>query len=147
MYRFAYWLCGDQAQADDITAETFARALTAYDALRAVTVKGYLFTIARNIYREEQRRGKRFATLDAGLVEQGPPLEEQAADRVELAALFTKLQEFDETERAALLMRAQAISYDEIAATLKISLAAAKVKVHRIRKKLLAWRLTRAGTG
>jgi len=48
IYRFAMFLRGDAAE--DITAETFARALTGKAPLVSATVKGYLLTIARNLH-------------------------------------------------------------------------------------------------
>lgn len=143
VYRFAYWLSGDAAQAEEITAETFARALTAYDSLRATTVKGYLLTIARNIYLEEQRRRKRHVELDESLPETRAGPQELAEGRTELSALTIELGGYAESDRSALLLRAQGLGYEEIATTLKISLVSAKVKVHRLRRKLIEWRVKR----
>ena len=47
--RFALFLCGDAALADDITSETFVRAWIGQGKIRGATVKAYLFTIARNL--------------------------------------------------------------------------------------------------
>jgi DNA-directed RNA polymerase specialized sigma24 family protein len=44
--RFALFLCGESALADDITCETFVRAWAAPGPIREETVKAYLFTIA-----------------------------------------------------------------------------------------------------
>ena len=52
-----------------------------------------------------------------------------------------------EPDRGALLMRAQdQMTYEEIAAALRISVGAAKVKVHRARRKLAELRMNREGT-
>jgi RNA polymerase sigma-70 factor (ECF subfamily) len=49
------------------------------------------------------------------------------------------LQSLPEVDRAAFVLRVQhELSYAEIARVLELSLSAAKVKVHRVRKKLLA---------
>ncbi|HET9183328.1 MAG TPA: RNA polymerase sigma factor [Candidatus Angelobacter sp.] len=50
--RFVLFLCGDASLADDITSDTFVRAWTARGKIREATVKAYLFTIARNLYRD-----------------------------------------------------------------------------------------------
>jgi len=42
-----------------------------------------------------------------------------------------------------LLLRSDGLNYEEIAQALDISLASAKVKVHRLRLKLAEWRATR----
>lgn len=49
------------------------------------------------------------------------------------------LQTLPEIDRAAFVLRVQHdLPYDEIARVLGISLSATKVKVHRVRKKLIA---------
>lgn len=62
--RFAVYLCGDQAQAEDIASETFVRAWTGPDDLRLATVKGYRFAIARNLYLQSLRNSSRQIFLD-----------------------------------------------------------------------------------
>ena len=85
VYRFAYWLCGDAQDAEDITSETFVRALTASGEIRAETVKGYLLTIARNLAYKRSQREKRFVPLTADLVER-PAAPPQSAARCSRAS-------------------------------------------------------------
>lgn len=67
VYRFAYWLCGDAQDAEDITSETFVRALTSTHEIQTETVKGYLLTIARNLAFKKAKRANRLADLTPGL--------------------------------------------------------------------------------
>lgn len=143
IYRFSLFLCGDATEAEDITAETFARALTGKAPLMSATVKGYLLTIARNLHLEAVRRRKRFTELPPDLPDSGPQLEHVISHKTELEALQAYLQTFPEVNRAALLLRADGVPYDEISKALNISLASAKVKVHRLRLKLAEWRVNR----
>ncbi len=137
VYRFALYLSGSSAQAEDITAETFVRVWTARDKIRVATVKAYLFTIARHLHADGRRRDSRHSALSDGFVDPSPGPELAAAARQELGAVLAALQQLPELDRAALLMRAQdAMPYEEIAASLGLSLPAAKVKVHRARLKL-----------
>ena len=46
VFRFALFLSGNRALAEDIAAETFARALTAGDRIRPCSVKAYLLAPA-----------------------------------------------------------------------------------------------------
>ena len=49
LYRYAYWLCRDRFQAEDLVQETFARAWKARDDLRDETAaRSWLYTILRN---------------------------------------------------------------------------------------------------
>ena len=49
VYRFALYLSGDPALADDVTSETFIRVWSSPEPIRLATVKAYLLTIARNL--------------------------------------------------------------------------------------------------
>jgi RNA polymerase sigma-70 factor (ECF subfamily) len=137
VHRFALYLTGDFAEADDIASETFVRAWAADAPLKARTLRAYLFSIARNLHRRGHRSRRRHATLEAP--DEQPGLERELAGRSELKAMLARLQALPEADRAALLLRAfHDLPYDEIATALGISLSSAKVKVHRARTRLMA---------
>jgi RNA polymerase sigma-70 factor (ECF subfamily) len=138
VHRFALFLCGEAMLADDITSETFVRAWTARGKIREATVKAYLFTIARNLYRDHLRRNRRFQELEESLPDDSPSVQERAEHRAELDAVTAALQQLTEVDRAALLMRVQEeMPYEEIAQALGLPVATVKVKVHRARLKLM----------
>jgi len=139
LHRFALFLSGDPALADDLVSETFIRLWNARERVDLATVKGYLFTIARNLFLQHRRGRRSVAALDERLADSGPGPETRAQARSDLRAALAALQELPEIDRAALLMRADdGLPYEEIAAALGLSLAAARVKVHRARLKLAA---------
>ena len=126
VYRFALYLSGDRAIAEDVTSETFVRVWTAPARVELATVRAYLLTIARNLYLQGLRRQRRRTEMPEEVPDPAPGPHDEAADREEMEAVM-----------AALLMRAEdGLSYAEIAAALGVSKAAAKVKVHRARLKL-----------
>ena len=137
VYRFAYWLCGDQFAAEDITSETFVRAWGNLDPSRMETVRAYLFRIARNIYLQGRRRDGRLTQLPDN---QAAPTRNPAAviaDRLQLTQISAHLQTLPEIDRSAFILRVMyELPYAEIARVLRISLSAAKVKVYRVRLKL-----------
>lgn len=142
VYQFAYWLSGNAADAEDITSETFARAWTAADTLHAPTVKAYLFKIARHLFLRSRERGKRQVELSDNIEDPAQSPAHRAEVRDELQTVMGELQKLPEAERSSLMLRAgQNLSYEEIATTLNISVSAAKVNVHRARRKLSALRL------
>lgn len=139
--RFALFLSGDPALADDLTSETFVRVWNARARVDLATVKGYLFAIARNLYLQHRRRARRLTTLDDAAADPHPGPYERAGARDELRAVLAALQGLPEVDRAAVLMRAEAdMPYGEIGRTLGISESAAKVRVHRARLKLASAR-------
>jgi RNA polymerase sigma-70 factor (ECF subfamily) len=137
VYRFALYLSGDPALADDVTSETFIRVWSSPEPIRFVTVKAYLLTIARNLWLMERRRSLRNQGLDETIPEIGPSVLHQAEVKEELDRVLRALQEFPEVDRAALLMRAdEGLSYEEIAVALGLPVPTVKVKVHRVRLRL-----------
>jgi RNA polymerase sigma-70 factor (ECF subfamily) len=137
VFRFALYLSGDRSQAEDITSETFVRVWTSPEAIEVATVKGYLFTIARNLFLHGLRRRSRHVELDQELPDLQASPYVQAEHKEKFRAMLVGLQELPEIDRAALLMRAlDGMAYEEISRTLGISLASAKVKIHRARLAL-----------
>jgi len=140
VYRFAYWLSGSSAEAEDITAETFLRAFTAGD-VRAETVKAYLLTIARNLHLQRLRRERRWHEREEEPVDPAPGPGRAAEGREELDATLRELRRLPEETRTALLLHVeQGLSYPEISRALGVSVAALKVRVHRARLRLAAAR-------
>lgn len=135
--RFVLYLSGNAAVADDVTAETFVRVWTARERLRHDTVRAFLFAIARNLFLQMYRRSRRDDPLDPSAVDAAPGPDVTAGDRIALARVWAALKQLPDADRAAILMRAQEdMSYAEIGQALGISVAAAKVRVHRARRKL-----------
>ena len=142
VYRFAFSLSGDATLADDITSETFYRAWTAKGEIRESTLQSYLFTIAKNIFRDHQRKEKRNTALDSALDESHPQLsgnlESEISKSVELKRVLKSLKALPELDRSALLLRVQHdLSYEAIAEIFKQTPGAIRVRVHRARLKLL----------
>jgi RNA polymerase sigma-70 factor (ECF subfamily) len=118
VYRFALWFAGDSREAEDVTAETFVRAWAHNSAIRTETLKAYLFTIARNVYLERQRKSRQQVALEDGYPDPAPGPDQVVAQRLEL-------------QRVRGVLR----TCPEIARVLGLSLTATKVKVHRVRKR------------
>src|SRR5689334_6288686 len=137
VYRFALYLSGDPALAEDVVSETFIRLWSAREPVRLSTVKAYLLTIARNLCLMEKRRSKRRQDLDDAIADSGPSELRKAVAKDQLERVLRGLQDLPEADRAALLMRAdEGLAYEEIAAILGLPVATVKVKVHRARLKL-----------
>jgi RNA polymerase sigma-70 factor (ECF subfamily) len=131
--RFALYLSGSRAQAEDITSETFVRAWVARERIRQGTAKAYLLQIARNLYRMQRRTSRTSVDLEDRPNPRANP-EEIAASRGELRLVLSAIQRLPEIDRAALVLRASdGLSYDQIGIVLGISPVAARVKVHRAR--------------
>jgi RNA polymerase sigma-70 factor (ECF subfamily) len=144
VYRFAFWLTGDSGETEDITSETFIRAWVNKSAIRTETLKAYLFVIARNIYLGQQRKRNRQVVLEDIYHDPSPGPEQRLETQFELLGIQRMLQALPEIDRTAFILRVQhELPYAEVARILELPLSVVKVKVHRVRKKLLAMRMNK----
>ena len=144
VYGYLLRLSGDRALADDLTNETFYRAMLALEGFRGESsVKTWLLRIARNLYLNRVKREKRLTSLDA-LEEQGvsftaphPGPETVTLHREQNEALERALLALSETDRSILLLASQEkLSYQEISQVVGLSVAVIKVRIFRARQRL-----------
>ncbi len=139
VYRFALSLTLDEYRAEEITQNTFFKALQTIDGFRGeCSVKTWLCTIAKNLFFSEQRKKKaepleEFEQLpDASA---GP--EERTLLRDESARLHRHLHELPEPYKEVFLLRVFAqLSFKEIGSLFGKSENWACVAYHRARTKL-----------
>jgi RNA polymerase sigma factor (sigma-70 family) len=137
VYRFSYWLTGNSHDAADITSETFVRAWTSSDGAKMDSVKAYLFAIARNLVRRQSRRSSRVEALEKETQDKSIDPSASAESRDELRRVHEIVQSLPELDRVLFSLRAeQELSYSDIARITGLSVAAAKVRVFRMRLKI-----------
>lgn len=139
VHRFSLYLSGNSALAEDLTAETFVRALCGPSDLHVDTVKAYLFAVARNLYRDVLDRQRRLIPIGdlAEPADQASLPDEEVANRQRFFAVLKAIQRLPESQRDALVLSIdEELRYDQIGAILGCSVAAVKVRVHRARLQL-----------
>lgn len=138
VYRFALFLSGNPAQAEDLASDTFMRAWSARGSIRDATVRAYLLTITRNLWRDTKRRNARLVPLDEATV---PTIEARGEALLDLGWAERQLELVPAGDRAALLLHARdGLSYEEVARRLDISVGAVKSRIFRARAALHALR-------
>jgi len=143
VYRFALYLSGDPVLAEDVTSETFIRVWCSPEPVRLATVKAYLLTIARNLYRDELRSSRqtrdREVELEDTIADATPGAEIHAQHASTLRNVRAKLRGIARGDRRALLLYVlKEMSYAEVAAKLGISIGAVKSRINRAREALAA---------
>jgi RNA polymerase sigma-70 factor (ECF subfamily) len=129
-----------------VTSETFVRAWARRDRLRTETLKAYLLAIARNVYLRNTKRNTNHQAIDEEMPDGAPDPQRQTSARMELDHVTDAITKLPETDRLALVLRTEhALAYAEIARVLEISEGAARVRIHRARRRLLAEAMTRNG--
>ena len=138
LFRYAYWLCGDEALAHDLVQETFLRAWRALDDLREIAAaKAWLITILRREHaRLYERKMPQFTDVDDIEVaeERGAQLPEFTGEEGLIRNAMLRLEP---KYREPLLMQVLGgFSCEEIARELAITPAAVMTQVFRARQKL-----------
>lgn len=137
LYRYAMWICGDDALAKDLVQETFLRAWKALDKLKDTgAAKSWLITILRREYaRTFERKVPKFTDVETVVVPEESELEPD--DRTEIGLLRRNIMNLSKKYREPLLMQVvMGFSCEEIAAELGISKSAVMTQLFRAREQL-----------
>ncbi len=136
VYRYAYAVLGNHADAEDVTQTTFVNALRALErGERPRKPSNWLITITHNIVRQRFRQQQARPTeveLDRDVAQaspdsSGPSMEE----------LVRALQRIPQSQREALVMRElEGRPYSEIAQILELSTSALETLLFRARRSL-----------
>ena len=137
LYRYAMWICHNDALAKDLVQETFLRAWRALDSLKDVgAAKSWLITILRREYaRTFERKVPKFTDVDKVVVvdddELGPD------ERTERDLLRKGIMKLDPKYRDPLLLQVVfGHSCEEISEQLGTSKSAVMTQLFRAREKL-----------
>lgn len=136
LFRYAYRLLGNAAEAEDVVAETFTRWLT---ALRngggpSSYLRAYLYRIAHNLAMDHYRR-RPVEPLESGsaIPQDSSPPHEAAVEESERAdAVRRSLWRLTADQRQVILLKYyEGLSNDEVAATIGKPVGAVKSLQHR----------------
>ncbi len=137
LYRFAWWLCGHEALAQDLVQETLLRAWKNLKALRdARAAKPWLLTILRREHaRVYERKRLDIVELQENVADQAnwsDPVRQGQADELRQA-----MYRLPEKYREPLLLQVLGgLTCDEIAAELGIKPGAVMTQLFRARQQL-----------
>ena len=144
VYRLAYRLTGNRADAEDLTQETFIRVFRSLSSFTPGTFEGWLHRITTNLFLDQARRRTRIRMDslgdDAERLPGAPGLgsPERGFEHANLdldvqSALDALSPEF---RAAVVLCDIEGLSYEEIAVTLGVKLGTVRSRIHRARAQL-----------
>lgn len=137
LYRYAMWICGNDALAKDLVQETFLRAWRALDSLKDTgAAKSWLITILRREYaRTFERKVPKFTDVEKVVVVDDDELEPD--ERTERDLLRQGILKLEPKYRDPLLLQVVfGHSCAEISEQLGISKSAVMTQLFRAREKL-----------
>lgn len=145
MSRFCYARVGDDAWAQDITQQTFARALTALPAYREQgQFRGWLYAIARSVIANDARAARSHQTLELAneVVSSEVSPEDAAIATLSHEALTGAISRLPDDQREAIALRIAGLTGVEIALAMGRSHDAVRMlqrrAIDRLRRELAA---------
>ncbi len=140
LYRFGLSLTGSEADACDLTQETFYVWANKRDQIKnPAKVKSWLFTTLHRQFLQTRRHRTHFKhePIDDASPDL-PHVATDCVDRVDAQTLLTFLAQLDENHRAPLVLYyLEDLSYNEIAETLAVPLGTVQSRIGRAKVKLL----------
>lgn len=135
---FAISLCGNAVRADDLVQETLVKAWHKLGSFKERTnLKAWLFTILRNTYFSQYRKGRRELPDNDGEYSARLSVQPQQQIHVDLQDMSTALNKLPDDQREALLLvAAEGFSYEEAAEISKCAVGTIKSRVSRGRVRL-----------
>jgi RNA polymerase sigma-70 factor (ECF subfamily) len=122
--RYVEMLGLSEAETEDVTQETFLALLHHLrEGKPQDNLRGWVFRVAGNQARRRFRRPVETEMAELVVADERPNPEEQAIRRREHEQMGRIFRALPETERHCLLLRAEGLSYREIAAAMEIPLS------------------------
>jgi RNA polymerase sigma-70 factor, ECF subfamily len=142
LFRWLYHLTRDRHTAEDLTQETFLKALAAIRSFRpGSNFRAWIFRIGHNNFvnqKRSERRTKHQLPEDAASPEQVGLVEATTEHRETLQAVGRAVSDLPSDFRAALLLRVnEGLSFREVARILKTTEETARWRVFKARQKLM----------
>jgi len=136
VYRYIYYRVGDTATAEDLTSEVFVRMVEKIDTFtyRGRPILAWLYTIARNLVVDYQRRAGQVAilSLDEQLVAESDDVERAVENSLTQRRLTAALAHLTEYQRQVILLKfVEGLNNEEVAGVLDKPIGAVKSLQHR----------------
>lgn len=141
VYRYVLTLCQDETEAQDLTQETFLKALRAANRFDGdSSLYTWLCAIAKNLWRNQckkQAREQPLACVPDTQPSTDPPLEQQAAEKDASLRIHRALHALQEPYKEVFSLRVFGqLSFAEIADLFCKTESWARVTYYRARKRL-----------
>jgi len=131
LFRFAYSMCKDRDDAQDVVQDAFTKLWERKDGVNVEKVKSYLFTTAHHKVIDMFRKAKRFQDIDNTTIHLSTT--QQTHDLKEV--LDEALKTLPEIQKSVVLLRDyEGYNYEEIADITGLNLSQVKVYIFRARR-------------
>ena len=139
VYGYLLSLCGSPAWAEDLTSETFLKAIRRiddYDGQRKPST--WLCAIGKNLYLNERKRFSRHVSLDSVVIAEDTTMEEKIIEQDTAKQIEQLSRKLEEPKNQVFAMRLNGLSFREIGEALGKTENWARVTFFRAKNEILA---------
>ena len=139
VYGYLLSLCGTPGLAEDLTSETFLKAIAkigSYDG--RVKPSTWLCSIGKNLYLNERKRFQRHVPLDSVTIAEEHNMEENLIDKDLAQRISILSKRLEEPKNQVFAMRLNGLSFREIGEALGKTENWARVTFFRAKNEILA---------
>ena len=132
-------LCGNPALAEDLTSETFLKAISkvsSYDG--SVKPSTWLCAIGKNLYLNERKRFSRHVPLDSVMIAEDDTMEDRIIEKDTAKRIEQLSRKLEEPKNQVFAMRLNGLSFREIGEALGRTENWARVTFFRAKNEILA---------
>ena len=138
VYGYLLSLCGDETRAEDLTSETFLKAISRIDSYDGRgKISTWLCAIGRNLYLNERKQHGRHIPLDSVVIAEECTMEEKYIEKQTAEEIRRLAKDMDETKQQLLAMRMNGMSFRDIGEALGKTENWARVTFFRTRNEIL----------
>ena len=138
VYCYLFSLCRDQYTAEDLTSETFLRAIRKIDTYDdRMKPSTWLCTIGRNLYLNQVKKESRRVDLEKVILADQDSPEDIVIRKESIQRLVQIIEELEEPRRQLFLLRRQGLGYREIAEIMEKTETWARVTYYRVKESVL----------
>lgn len=138
VYGYLLSLCESRAMAEDLTSETFLKAISkvsSYDG--SVKPSTWLCAIGKNLYLNERKRFRRHVTLDSVVIAEEDTMEERIIEQDTAKRIEQLSRKLEEPKNQVFAMRLNGLSFREIGEALGKTENWARVTFFRAKNEIL----------
>ena len=140
VYRYLFCLTRDSDKAEELTQETFYRAVQKIDTFEGNSkISSWLCKIAKNIYLDEIKKEKRKTELneEVDIIDKDFDLEKQIISKEDKISLYKKIHNLDSVTKEVIILRINGeLSFKEIGLVFNKTENWARVTFYRGKQKL-----------
>lgn len=137
VYKYLYSLTHDESMAEELTQETFYRAVKSIDKYRETCkISTWLCQIAKNLWYSELEKNKKHLNIDMENIYENSDLVEEYIDKEERINMFKEISKLDDKTKEVIYLKLNGMTFKEIGEILDKNENWAKIVFYRGKEKL-----------